>query len=315
MDYIPIEIIKLLTLFLRPGIMVAVSKFFDIYDEPWYYNYLIMRYDRTEIVHRDFSYKELCQRSLLEGPIYQYDQCNKTEKNLKITGIKAIFMNNNYRILKFNGDLVILDINPIIIDNNVLDIDSYCYIKQSAIYIFKENKYICHEIIKPKLPILDIQYVLGTVWSFQFYSSDTIYFIDYAYIEIYKFKNKIIKAITLLEKIYITYILTDNNDLLIYQNKNFIVEPIIIHNVQDIGTNYICVNNEYYYNNGAINMDELIPLKYNISIPENFNLKKILYGKKIVWIDKYGTIMNTFEADDTIKNIICWEYNTYLIKN
>ena len=42
MEDIPIEMRKLIALNLKPGIMATVSKAFDIYDECWYHDYLII---------------------------------------------------------------------------------------------------------------------------------------------------------------------------------------------------------------------------------------------------------------------------------
>lgn len=61
MQHIPIETRKLIALYLKPGIMTTVCKAFDIYDEVWYHNYLLMRYDEAAIMNRTFSFKELCR--------------------------------------------------------------------------------------------------------------------------------------------------------------------------------------------------------------------------------------------------------------
>ena len=264
MDYTPIEIIKLIALYLKPGIMALVSKAFNIYDECWYHDYLLMRYHESEILDKEFSFKELCQRSLLEGDIYIFDPY-VSEKKLGISGIKATpvgknfgYIGENY-ILKFNGDLYRLNLNlkPTIIDHNVIDIGFNCYIKKAGLYIMdnKSGKIEFCVLDSTKSNFGYISYVSHNLY--QFYTSNTIYFIYFDSFtkttSICKFDMefdiiKIFSTSRINNKI-ITYILTNNNELLIYFDKKLLSKPIIITNVADLGKNYVCINKKYYYFN------------------------------------------------------------------
>ena len=151
----------------------------------------------------------------------------------------------------------------------------------------------------------------------QFNTSDAIYF-NYNDIEgtfeIQKFniKCKIIKTFTLVTKIasgiykYITYILTTNRTLLIYFNKNFMSDPVVINNVDDMTICYLLIDNKYYYvvGKGDFSIDNLIRIKNTTLVTKN----------KILWFDYYGKIphVQNFEIDT---NKLFYTYHaTYLIE-
>ena len=137
MDSIPKEALCIISLNLKPRYLALVCKFYElIYDEFWYYQYLICRYDEAEIMGTEFTYKELYQRSLLQNDIYLYTHIgNKHMYNkLIIRGIKACNKNKDY-ILNFNGKLYeCTDTNSLLIDTNVVDITSDAYIKKSELH-------------------------------------------------------------------------------------------------------------------------------------------------------------------------------------
>ena len=203
MNELPSDVLKLITLESSPGCMASVCKAMDIYDDKWYYDYLIMRYDRSEIVGRAFSFRELCRRSLLEGNLYKLRVHDDKQKDLKINAIHAIparinyaLSNKNY-VLKFNGDLYMVDydLNQKIIDCDVINIDYECYIKQTKLYI--HNGLRCDTIDLPNIDskILKIQKIGYIEFNIMchFYTSNTIYFTHYDTLEKYQIHSNHIK--------------------------------------------------------------------------------------------------------------------------
>lgn len=90
---------------------------------------------------------------------------------------------NNVRvhhILKFNGDLIELEINkmPKIIDYNVINIDYHCYVTNTELYYYCNYKYESKKFPLIESLILNIQYIqtMDNIVLCQFYTSDAIYF-------------------------------------------------------------------------------------------------------------------------------------------
>lgn len=337
MEDTPIEIWKLIALYLKPGIMAIVSKAFDIYDETWYRDYLLMRYDETEIVDRAFSFKELCRRSLSEGLLYTYDECTMMKTNLGINAIYAIpqcYIFVEHYILKFNGDLIAVDNDNMasnIIDRDVIYLDIDCYVKKTELYFRNFDEFEKITFLPTDTPIMGIQFICTDhlLSLCQFYTFDAIYF-NYNdisdTIEIQKFdiKYKIIKTYTrmLNNNKYITYILTTNRTLLIYFNKNFIVDPVIINNVDDIGINYLYIDNKYYYTGNTdlnfcdFNINNFVCVTNDIKTDlETSNSYAILItNNKMMCIDSDGVILTSFVTDTKIKKIFGSKYFIYLIE-
>ena len=171
MKNMPIEIIKLIALYLKPRILALVCVMCnELYDEAWYYDYLIMRYDRSEIVGRDFSFKELCARSLLDHPIFGYNTIVNKYTNLRTNGIKVISHCNNNYILKFNGDMILIDTISKLFDINVIDMDKSCYIKKKR---FCNINRIDLSLVNP----LKINVEYKKFYNYYFYTENTIYFV------------------------------------------------------------------------------------------------------------------------------------------
>ena len=341
MDDIPIEIWKLIALNLKPGILVRISKMFDIYDELWYRDYLLMRYNESEIVNRDFSYKELCQRSLLEGLLCAYDLHEKIKTNLEIRGIAAVPKNNYYfthHVLKFNGDIIktnsinnkIIHSNVIKIDYNVIKIDYNCYIKKTELYYHHANTYNTIKFPLTNTQILNIQYIktFNSITLCQFYTKNSIYFnyndaTNKTEIQTFNITYTIIKTLTesYINHMYITYILTKKRILLIYFNKNFTDIPIIINNVDDIGRNYIHMNDKYYYidaktidfNKCSFGTENLVCLMDNRKLMNHY-YGGLITDKKIILFDSEYKIVYILEVDAIIKNFFSTYGRTYLIE-
>ena len=316
MENIPKEIIKLIALNLVPGFLSMVCKTMNIYDEAWYYDYLIMRYDRSEIVDRVFSFKELYARSLEEGPLYILYLFDMTETNLKINAIKAApdcYLPNRNYVLKFNGDLCLTNNNaePELLDSGVIDIGLYCYIKQTKIYIYK----FCYGYLELNLPpidskILNIQNIGCEKNNFicQFNTINTIFFTIYNgqkyQIRTHPIKYNIIKAYTNIhENKCITYILSDNNIVLIYYDKNFNDDPIIINNVNDIGKKYIRINKIHYFLPYNVISYHLVPIIHDKYYTHAKVTHQLISDKKIAWIDQDGYLIKFFEVGITIKKL------------
>lgn len=337
MDDIPIEIWKLIALNLKPGIMTRVSKMFNIYDETWYRDYLVMKYDENEIMNKTFSFKELCQRSLLEGSLYTCDSYGTIGINFEIKAVHAVPEDFSFKhqILKFNGDLLIMKKNKIlqIIDYNVITLDLNCYIKKNELYFYDDDyKYKSIIFTPTESPILNIQYIQKIHLSIfcQFYTSNAIYF-NYNDIndnfEIQKFniKYQIIKTFTLMSQTapkiykYVTYILTINRTLLIYLNKNFIFEPTIIDNVDDIGPNYLYIDNKYYYIERStwrfqdFNINNFLSIKTKTEPNPSYCYAKLEINKKIIWINYKGEILRSLQ-DTNIKKIFGTYHQFYVIE-
>lgn len=334
MDNLPTDILKLITLELRPGFMALICKAMDIYDEAWYRDYLIMKYDRYEIVDRDFSFKELYTRSLLEGSIYTYNMNDDEYTNLPIKGIKATPYNSGNYILKFNGDLFsLIDTKLKLLDINVIDIDGFCYIKKSKLCFINDTRSIDLPLLNT--PKINIQNITDNNYQFyinhsnhQFYTNDTIYFVynDGLQYRIYKYYivDKIIKAYTVARSHnnYITYILTANHDLLVYFNKNLDCAPLIINHVDDLGRNYICINKKYYYfyvysEKFNFSTDMLVALKYNEETDDadDTYFAQLVSDKQILWVKRDGTIIKKLVADNTIKKFFGDYHRIYVIKH
>lgn len=324
MENIPVEIVKNIALDLIPGVLALVCKDLDIYDEAWYYEYLISKYDESEIIGREFSFKELCQRSLLEGPLCVYK--SPIFINLGINGIKSHRLSYytlecaNY-ILKFNGDLFIINnMAKELVDINVIDINRNCYIKQSELCFLVNYNYETIIFYPPKSRILNVQCI--NIKQYQFYTRDTIYFYD-EQVRSYNIKDKIIKAYTVERVKYgempnmITYILTDKQQVLIYFDKKINEEGQVINNVDDLGNNYISINKKYYYidvydYNFNFDFYQFQTLKYNFGYYHMH--AQLVSDKKVMWITSEGNIIKTLEADSTIKKLFGAHNNLYGIK-
>ena len=320
MDCLPKELLNIISQYCRPGLLSLICKYCDIYNEVWYYQYLVERYDETEFVGTDFTYKELCFRSLLEGDIY-------TDLGIKIMmqGIKCkcgVSTLHKYYVLKFNGILYEClsagdTIN--IIDHNVIDISGTCYIKKDALYLHNSSEYQTISF-STMFKVRELQFIHGLTRRYcQFYTEEAIYFNHYdmnrAGINKFIITDKICKAYTISHHIslyntqYITYILTSKNTLLIYRDKNFTQRPKIIHKVTDLGQNYVCINNKYYYFNPHniyfyFNDDQLILL--NCAITSSISLwwgpDLLLINKKITSISHDG-IFTALKQELQVKNI------------
>ena len=348
MDSIPKEALFIISLNLIPRYLALVCKFYElIYDEFWYYQYLICRYDEAEIIGTDFTYRELCERSLLEGDIYRYGFGNNRHDYTKILirGIKSIFKNGKNYVLKFNGDLYECDnTNSSLIESNIIDIISDAYIKKSVLYFLLDNEYQARHFDNLS-QIYNLQNIYGTT-NYQFHTSEAIYFLDSEFkIEKFIIDDGIYKVYSFINKIsnmIMTLILSNMNTLLIYDNKNFTTKTQIIYNVTDLGQNYICINKKYYYfnslavrfsyyfisRNAAFSNYWSIP--HNITfndcfIPLDLTIKSsvctfshydlFLSEKKIVIIDTFGKIQNMKDGQDPIKRLMGDSNGTYVIKD
>ena len=320
MEQIPIEIVRIISLALRPGFMVSICKLYaELYNELWYYDFLLMKCDRSEIIDRDFTFKELCKRYLAQGLVHFFSE-SKTIKS-GITAINVVDMCYNDQILKFNGDMIV---NSRKIDTNIVAMDTDCYIKKTGLYVLNKWHYeVIPLVIQSE--ILDIQYIntFEDLVMCQYYTWDAIYFNyydEYDKGKIYKFvvNDEIIKAYTISQALtarkYVTYILTNKNTLLIYFDKNFIAEPEIIYNVTDIGKNYICIKNQYFYHNG-FNMN-LMPLDYIINssiLCFGIHRNYLATNDKIIIINNNGQVTKIIKYDFEIKKITGNSLTKYII--
>ena len=346
MDYVPREVIYIISLYLKPRYLAQVCKFYELlYDEFWYYEYLIQRYEETDIMGTQFTYKELCKRSLLEDDIHK---CNfssdytcltniicVTYTKLLIRGIKTILASNNHKcyILKFNGNLYKCTSTCILlIDKNVIDITDDAYVKKSELYFLKNKKYLTihFDTISDIRNLQAINFVYPILY--QFHTDEAIYF-NYLDLDIDTYKiNKFIindgiyKAYTTeqiiksMNRRLITYILTKKNTLLIYIDKNFTTEPKIINNVTDLGQNYICINEKYYYfNPNNVTFSDidfiLIDNKINSSIYKYPYYDILLIDKKIVFVNNKGAIIDTGTYKiDPMKRLISGKNGIFAVK-
>ena len=344
MNYILKETLIIISLNLKPRYLALVCKNYElIYDEFWYCQYLIQRYDEAEITGTEFSYRELCRRSLLESDIYihkyhsyihKYHSVNLDDK-LPIRGIKAASIGFEHYILKFNGELYKCFGNVTeFIDNNVVDINKECYIKKSELYIYKDENGKYKSIsFSTTSAIQELQYIY-TIYNdfysinyYQFYTSDTIYW-NYYTEDIAKIRNftvtdGISKAYTVVRddniSKAITYILTNKNTLVIYFNNKFTIKPRIISNISDLGKNYICIDNKYYYFNPYdikfnFNFRKLVLLNCVIQSSICGVYDVLIIDNKIVWINHCGKIIESFKIDCSVKRIMSGRFGNYIVK-
>lgn len=317
------DIMCLFSHYLSPRYLALVCKLYDsMYDEFWYYQYLLTKYTEADIIGRDFTYKNMCKRSLLEGEIYIYMQY--TQKNLDIklpiSGIKSMMATSSERfILKFNGDLYKCDDDSkliVFVDFNVIDINYKCYIKKSELHFYNSDIDRYESISFPI--ISDIQYLnVAESCNYLFYTKDTIYY--KVEDEIHKFfiTDGICKTYTMG---LITYILTNKNTLLIYNN-TFDTQPKIINNVTDLGINYVCIDKKYYYFNPQniefyFDFDDLIELDNLItcSVHRCISPDVLLIDNKIVWIDHDGKIIDNYKLECQVKRVMGGKYGVSVIK-
>lgn len=319
MEQIPIEIVRIISLVLRPGFMVSVCKLYEqLYNESWYYDFLLMKCDRCEIIDRDFTFKELCKRYLAEGLVHILEE-SKTI-NLGVNAINVIPVEGDEYILKFNGDMVRRCVK---INSNVIALDFDCYIKKTELYVLNRWNYVLIALV-PELEIIDLQYIdtFRGLCRCQYYTFEAIYFNyydEYDRGKIYKFivNDGIIKAYTILQAMtkYITYILTNKNTLLIYFDKNFIAKPEIIYNVTDIGKNYICIKNQYFYYN-KFDIKNLMFLGYTINssiLCSGFSNNYLSTDNTIIVINYNSHITKIIKYDFEIKKITGNSLTQYII--
>ena len=328
MDILPIEIIRLISLELSPRYLSLVCKLYDtMYDDEWYYQYLIQRYDKDEIMGTDFSYGELCERSLSQGTIYAskfFTNNDKFDTKMLIQGIKCIGGINKKEdyVLTFNGKLYkCTDDTAEFIDDNVVDIDNNCYIKKSKL------------VFNNKLPSIDfstsdqikeLQYICEYN-ECQFYTKEDLFYFDSNTLNKIIIADGIRKAYTIMrfgkgiEIRFMTYILTNKNTLLIYFNKNFSTQSKIINNVTDLGKNYLCRDNKYYYFypyhiNFKFNDKDFILFHYTInsSVSRHYISDAMILDKKFAWVTDNGIILNVFDYE--IKKLMGNDNSIYIIK-
>ena len=331
MELIPIEIIRLISLELSPRYLSLVCKLYDtMYDDAWYYEYLIARYDKDEIIGTEFTFRELCERSLLEGTIY-INKSFSTEDNfdtkIAIRGIKCVSDIRSDYILTFNGKLYNC-INNVtcadFIDSNVVDIDTNCYIKKYELFILKNSSYQSIPFSTTS-QVKELQYPY--YGSCNFYTDDTLFYCNAYTEQLSKFiiADGIRKAYTIMrfgtgtEYNLITYILTNKNTLLVYFCQNFSAEPKIINNVTVLGKNYICMNNRYYYfypHNIYFKFDnrDLILFYHTInsSVSRHYDRNPLIIDKKFVCVDRKGIIMNSLNYN--VKRLMGNDYGICIIK-
>jgi hypothetical protein len=140
-QYVPKELFIIISHELPINYLLLVNKLLNsLYNDNWYKEYLENKYPTINLTVRT-TYKDLCKKSLYEGRIYYSQQYNTFigKKYLNITGIKALWLDRNHIILKFNGDLYRINNNSeqILIDNNVSNMSFIHYVKYNKLYKFK----------------------------------------------------------------------------------------------------------------------------------------------------------------------------------
>lgn len=333
MNSIPIEITKLISLDLRPNYLSLVCKLYDnMYDELWYHEYLSQRYDETEIMGTDFTFRELCERSISEGIIYarNYSNLEHFDTKIAIRGIKSVSTGsqNKHYVLTFNGKVYRCTNNLTtteLIDTNVIDIHTDCYIKKSQL-LFSTHDF-CDSITFSTTGLIKELENIGGI-KFQFYTNTMLFFYDLETkkLNVINIVDGIRKAYTIIrcqkgiKNRYITYILTNKNTVLIYFNKDFTTEAKIITNVTALGKNYICIETIYYFFNP---LDDLFEFDYkdlrlirdtinsSVCIFVSYNI--LICNNKIMWVQKGAIITRTFNY--RIKSIMGDYRMVYIIRN
>ena len=136
--YIPLDIFRIISLYLPQYHLSLNKQLHNIYNKNWYCEYIKHNYPKIKFCTT--NYKDLYEKSLLEGEIYH--RGNKIS-SLNIKGIKCqpnsyCDPNNSllnfkfYEILNFKGELILTDgFKQVLIDTEVTDFAYELYIKKS----------------------------------------------------------------------------------------------------------------------------------------------------------------------------------------
>lgn len=174
---LPNDIIRLISLLVRPHLFSINKDLITLYDDIWYQDKLQLLYPNK--LYTATNYQDLYKKYLKMGDIYTI-YGNEPPVKLSTKGIKAVgwhFPSGNFHhILDFNGNLYLEDNNNIkIIDTEVIDIDTKIYIKKDYIMIFNDT-WIKIPLIGNPIKVkcyVGLYYVLTSEYIYQIYDKYT----------------------------------------------------------------------------------------------------------------------------------------------
>ena len=248
--YIPLDILKVISSYLHCYHLSLNKYLHDIYDDNWYREYIKRKYSLFPCIVT--NYKDLYERSLIEGKLYQRGNGELFSFNIKGIKIEHYYMgsitigpfdkySDIHEILNFKGDLFLSDgSNRILIDTNVSDFAYELYIKKGKLYSFSNgiNKKRVIEITKTCKFVTCIDAL--------HYNIATDYKVYYCYenkkVNSIKFENKIINMIKSDQ--FITILLSSG--ILYRLNKYLSYHEIFDNTVSKLYPDIYIKDNKYF---------------------------------------------------------------------
>lgn len=286
---LPYDIIRHISLYLKPRELSINKELSVMYNDIWYQNKLQFNNPSlklyTSTSYHDLYYKYLKQGMIIADITYYYTE-------LSIKGIKAVLDTNcqgNY-ILTFNGDLYYEDIiETHLCDNQVIDIDINTYIKDYDWFIIRDKNDECKFWRMDVNPVAKfIKVINNGVYIYALTSMGVYYYsFDHTLIECYPICNAkdIYSDLSL-------YIIDDNDKIYTFEHNEYDDDKLIIHPTDE---NLVYKGTECFFSTCGL------PL-YATDLPANISIK---YKPLQIGLDEFDLVTCTsfpdyFPANDKI---------------
>ena len=286
----PIEVWYNISLYLKPQSLSLNKILSSLYNEFYYKKYLQNKYPELEL-WAPFGYKELYKKSLLQGKIQIRNEflseTNGRNNNhfCEIEGIKCSRYGFCELVLTFNGDLYYcssIGINNIkslkCIDNHVIDIAYYGYIKEN--YVYYLNYSSLHHFLPPTFSLTNLYDNLQSIQDIDIISKKALYYFKFdsankdhpVYSGKYIFEDEIVKIIT-----HFNYklCLLKSDKLIVLTSSNRIVGSI--DDISELYYHFLKTKDNIYYRYGVYTIE---PSKNNYQ--ENLFSEIPLQGNYII---------------------------------
>lgn len=212
-EYLPYDIIYLISLYLPAGTFFINKEYYHIYsNDIWYENYLTHNYSNLKYQNQKSNFwKDLYKKHLKTGNIYILARNVTNIITLPIPGIAVASTYNSslHLVLTFNGDLFEVSQHTYkFINSNVISITHDAYITYDKLYYIEDGKWILFTITNQ---LIKVKYWAGIFYAL---TSKMLYIIiNQRNINTIPFKNATDLGIIGL---YVSVLETDGNLYTIY---------------------------------------------------------------------------------------------------